>query len=385
MLAEDNSPRRRARPKERKQQILASAAELFVQQGFPNVTMSTIAESVDITAGALYRHYPNKAELLAFAIRQSLDSFPKIDPEASLDDALALACEVAVRHRELGPLWSRQLRYLPEDTQSELRGRLKDMNHAYVELIQRSRPALSRDQARLLAWSVQGVLSSPGNHSVVLPAAEFADLLESACRSLCDIDLAGTAITAPGSVAPLLEPASRRELLLQKAIRLFGAKGVHATSMEDIGAAAGVTGPSLYTHFAGKEDILAAALDRATQALWLDLGEALHHHDDAQDALRAVVGGYVRMTLGWLQLTSLVLVEFGDNRASRAQQREYVGEWVALIQACRPEVEQAQARILTHAALAVIHDISRTPGVADSGSLQADLTAMALAVLGCTK
>lgn len=385
MLAEDTSPRRRVRPKERKQQILDSATELFVQQGFPNVTMSAIAGSVDITAGALYRHYPNKAELLAFAIRQSLDSFPTIDPEASLDEALALACAVAVRHRELGPLWSRQLRYLPDDTQAELRRRLKDMNHGYVELIRRHRPTLTPRQARLLAWSVQGVLSSPGNHSVVLSTAEFADLLQVACRALCDIDLVDTPTTASGRVAPALDPASRRERLLQKAIRLFGAEGVHATSMEDIGAAAGVTGPSLYTHFAGKDDILAAARDRATQALWLDLGEALHHSDDAHDALRAVVGGYVRMTLGWLQLTSLVLVDIGDTDHSRTQQSEYVGEWVALIQACRPEVQQAKARILTHAALAVIHDISRTPGAADSGTLQANLTAMALAVLGCAE
>lgn len=384
MLAEETAPTRRTRPKERKQQILTSAAKLFVQHGFPNVTMNAIAESVGITAGALYRHYPNKAELLASVVRQNLDSFPMADATVSLHEALRSAAAVAVRHRELGPLWSRQLQYLPEDAQAELRRRLKASNHAYVDLIQRYRPELTRDQARLLAWSVQGVLGSPGNHSADLPPTEYAELLEVACRSLCDTDLV-PAIDTNRKTEPALVPASRRELLLQQAIRLFGAKGVHATSMEDIGAAAGVTGPSLYTHFSGKDDVLAAALDRATQALWLDLGEALHHHEDAHNALHAVVCGYVRMTLGWLQLTSLVLVDTGEPERTRARQREYVGEWVALIRACRPELEQAHARILAHAALAVIHEISRTKGATDNASLQGNLDAIAMAVLGCAE
>lgn len=381
MLAEDTSPRPRTRPKGRKQQILDSAATLFVQNGFPNVTMNAIAASVNITAGALYRHYPNKAELLAVAIRQSLDSFPRIDSTSSLDDALALACDAAVRNRQLGALWSRQLQYLPDDDQAELREHLRDINRTYLALIERYRPDLPREQARLLSRSVESVLASPANHSVVLPTAEYADLLKSACRSLCDTHLIANA----GPARPLvhtLEPVSRRELLLQKSIQLFAAKGVHATSMEDIGAAAGVTGPSLYTHFRGKEDMLDAALDRATQALWLDLGEVLHHHSDARHALRAVVRGYVQMTHGWLQLTSLVLIDSRDDPTVRTRQREYVGEWVALIRSCRPDLEQAPARALAHAALAVIHDVSRTPAASDS-SIDDNLTAMAMAVLGC--
>ncbi|WP_206474088.1 TetR/AcrR family transcriptional regulator [Dietzia sp. KRD202] len=381
MLAEDTSPRRRTRPKGRKQQILDSAATLFVQNGFPNVTMNAIAASVDITAGALYRHYPNKAELLALAIRQSLDSFPRIDSTSSLDEALSLACDAAVRHRQLGALWSRQLQYLPDDDQAELREHLRDINRTYLALIERYRPELSREQARLLSRAVESVLSSPGTHSLVLPSAEYAGLLKTACRSLCDTHLSENAGPASPSV-PALEPVSRRELLLQKAIQLFAAKGVHATSMEDIGATVGVTGPSLYTHFRGKEDILAAALDRATQALWLDLGEALHQHSDARQALQAVVRGYVRRTHGRLQLTSLALIDSRDDPTVRTRQREYVREWVALIRSSRSDLEQAPARALAHAGLAVIHDVSRTPAAFDT-SIEDNLTAMVMAILGC--
>ena len=62
----------------------------------------------------------------------------------------------------------------------------------------------------------------------------------------------------PGPPAP--RRRSRRDEILEIAVGLFAARGYHGVSMDDIGAAAGVTGPALYHHFAGKEAMLAAAL-----------------------------------------------------------------------------------------------------------------------------
>jgi AcrR family transcriptional regulator len=56
---------------------------------------------------------------------------------------------------------------------------------------------------------------------------------------------------------------SRREEILEIAVGLFASRGYHGVSMDDIGAAAGVTGPALYHHFAGKEAMLVAALAEA--------------------------------------------------------------------------------------------------------------------------
>ncbi len=49
---------------------------------------------------------------------------------------------------------------------------------------------------------------------------------------------------------------SRRQEILEIAVGLFATRGYHGVSMDDIGAAAGVTGPALYHHFAGKEAML---------------------------------------------------------------------------------------------------------------------------------
>jgi AcrR family transcriptional regulator len=56
--------------------------------------------------------------------------------------------------------------------------------------------------------------------------------------------------------------SQRRISLLAAAARLFATRGYNGAGMDEIGAAAGVSGPALYRHFGGKQDILAAVLTR---------------------------------------------------------------------------------------------------------------------------
>ncbi|MEU6949102.1 ScbR family autoregulator-binding transcription factor [Streptomyces sp. NPDC046316] len=47
--------------------ILAAAAQLFAEMGFPTVTIQDVAQHADVTKGAVYFHYANK-EALAHAV-----------------------------------------------------------------------------------------------------------------------------------------------------------------------------------------------------------------------------------------------------------------------------------------------------------------------------
>lgn len=52
-----------------------------------------------------------------------------------------------------------------------------------------------------------------------------------------------------------------KQKILEAAIDLFSTRGFHESSMRDIAAHVGIEAPSLYAHFAGKEEILQTILE----------------------------------------------------------------------------------------------------------------------------
>src|SRR5258706_10533394 len=90
---------------------------------------------------------------------------------------------------------------------------------------------------------------------------------------------------------------SRRDEILEIAVGLFATRGYHGVSMDDIGAAAGVTGPALYHHFAGKEAMLAAALNPVSERLLAGGRARVADAPDPVDALVALVAFHVDFAL----------------------------------------------------------------------------------------
>jgi AcrR family transcriptional regulator len=65
-----------------------------------------------------------------------------------------------------------------------------------------------------------------------------------------------------GNPTRRLPPGERRALIVDAAGRLFGERGYEGTRLEDVAAAAGVTKPILYRHFADKAALYLALLER---------------------------------------------------------------------------------------------------------------------------
>jgi AcrR family transcriptional regulator len=57
-----------------------------------------------------------------------------------------------------------------------------------------------------------------------------------------------------------LSAAQRREEILAAALAVFGRRGYHGASLEDVAGAAGVSKALIYEHFASKEDLRSALL-----------------------------------------------------------------------------------------------------------------------------
>lgn len=75
-----------------RERILASATRLFAEKGFDGASMPAIAKASGITAGAIYKHFEGKGELLYEVVTRSFLSSPLFAHNSERgNDATALA------------------------------------------------------------------------------------------------------------------------------------------------------------------------------------------------------------------------------------------------------------------------------------------------------
>src|SRR6476661_9885379 len=180
---------------------------------------------------------------------------------------------------------------------------------------------------------------------------------------------------------------SRRDEILEIAVGLFAARGYHGVSMDDIGSAAGVTGPALYHHFAGKEAMLVAALIPVSEGL-LHGGQArvAEHPDDPGAALADLIDFHVEFALANPAVIALHLHELDrlpdePRRQIRRFQRLYVEEWVNVLTTLRAELDAAEARVLAHAAFGLMNSTPFLGGEVDRARRAQLLQAATLSAL----
>ncbi len=184
---------------------------------------------------------------------------------------------------------------------------------------------------------------------------------------------------------------TRRDEILDAAARLFAERGYHGVSIDDIGAAVGMSGPGIYRHFAGKEDVLAQMLLRISRELLEEGSRRVVAADSASSALDALLRWHVDFALGKPALITVHERELGNvpepaRRQVRRLQRLYVEEWVTVLSEVLPGVPQARLRTATHAAFGLLNSTPYTigkQGAAElgTGQMAVLLYAMARAAL----
>jgi AcrR family transcriptional regulator len=386
---------RGTRPRNRRELILAAAADLFAKHGYAKVGMSDLADAVGIGPSALYRHFAGKQEVLATVLAGGLGSARELvwclDPTDRSAAAAGLAA-YALGQRHLGLMWQREARELSPAAYRQLRDVTADIGRGLTGYVKSVRPGTPDDAADLLAWAVLAVLTSPSFHHLDLPRPAYQDLLADLVRTVLDTGLPAAAparVTDPdhGARTPVLVPASRREELLTQAVRMFAAHGYTQVSIEDIGNAVGISGPSVYNHWPNKLDLLVTTLRRGAAALAMDVSTAYRLAADAAGALRMLIGFYVALshthheTIGLL-ITDIDHLPDGERHAIRRAQRDFVSEWVHLLRLDQPQLDPTAARIRVHAALSVANDIARTSHLHRDPAVPAAVEAICTRLLG---
>jgi AcrR family transcriptional regulator len=184
--------------------------------------------------------------------------------------------------------------------------------------------------------------------------------------------------------------ADRHDALLREAARLFADRGFSGVSLEDLGAAVGVSGPAVYRHFSGKQALLAAILVGVSERLHAGGTEVAAAHDTAADRLVALTRFHVAFALSEadvirVQDRDLANLSAGDARTVRRLQRDYVAIWTDTLGALLPHAEPAELRVRVYACFGLInstpHSVRGVRWSVPDGPAAPVLEAMALAAL----
>lgn len=183
---------------------------------------------------------------------------------------------------------------------------------------------------------------------------------------------------------------TRRDEILRVAAQLFAERGFHGVGVDDVGAAAGITGPGIYRHFDSKHAILAEMLVRISERL-LAGGQARVEEANG-DPARALAGLIAWQTDFALSNPALIVVQDRDlaNVADRDRhrvrqlQRRYVEVWVGVLGGLHPHAGEVQIRARAHALFGLINSTPHSAGMLDPEAMSRILTAMALAAATCS-
>jgi AcrR family transcriptional regulator len=169
----------------RRDEILATAAELFAARGFHGVSVADIGAACGISGPALYKHFASKDAVLAEMLidiserllevgRERSDAAP--DPVSALHALVDWHVDFALRDRPLIVVQDRDWESLPDDARELVR----KLQRAYVDLwadrLREVHDGLPLDSARAMAHAAFGLLNSTP-HSALLPDARMRELL----------------------------------------------------------------------------------------------------------------------------------------------------------------------------------------------------------------
>lgn len=172
----------------------------------------------------------------------------------------------------------------------------------------------------------------------------------------------------------------RQDQLRIEAARMFAEFGYHGVSIEDLGAAVGISGPGIYRHFASKDALLADLLVGISEDLLENARAEVAGSTSPGEAIERLVDKHLEFSLSEPDLIRVQdrdlasLSPFAMHQVRRLQ-RGYVELWVDQLV---PPLTREQARARAHAVFGLLNS---TPRIENAGQHAPTLRRMALAAL----
>ncbi|MFE7243018.1 TetR/AcrR family transcriptional regulator [Streptomyces sp. NPDC057580] len=378
------------RPSDRKARILDAAAALFAQRGYHNVSMAEIAALTGITASALYRHFRGKQDLLLRVVLGGVEFGVALIRETDdLDAYLAAMPAVCARMGPVAVLWQREARHLADDQRAVLCSALEASEVQLMAMLCRARPSLPDVDAELIAWALLSVYGSSSWRSRAVSRRRFSELLTAVGHAVAWSELGEATAEVDSAARGPAQPrpaASRREQLLVEAIALFDRHGYQSVGVDDIGAAVGIAGPSVYNHFASKTDLLVVAAHRGVERMQAGVDRAVCSGAPPEQTVELLLRTHIDFALRDSRLIGVLLSDIDqlpdpERRAVAQADRGVLNTWIGALQATDPGLSAAEAKIRARSAMGLVNNLVRTPATRRHPDLANRLVAIGAAVL----
>jgi AcrR family transcriptional regulator len=182
--------------------------------------------------------------------------------------------------------------------------------------------------------------------------------------------------------APTTRGRARRERLVAATASLVAERGYHQVGVDEIGAAAGVSGAAIYRHFSGKQELLVAVIERAVDALMGKARRIVAASPSPREALTALIDAHVDFAM---TETALITVydqeahnlEEGPRRRLRRQQRAYTELWIDVLAQLASGRSRDELSVAVHGAFGLLNSVADHRQRLDDEECAALLFAMA--------
>jgi AcrR family transcriptional regulator len=168
---------------------------------------------------------------------------------------------------------------------------------------------------------------------------------------------------------------------------LFARHGFHGVTIEQLGAAVGISGPGIYRHFASKSAILAAMLTGISERLRTDGAAVVRAAASPRDALDRLTALHVDFAINEPDLIIVHDRDLGnltrsDEHRVRRLQRAYVEMWASVLRRVNPRLAVDESRARAHALFGLLNSTPHSVAGLDRSAMARMLTEMTLRAAG---
>lgn len=146
----------------------------------------------------------------------------------------------------------------------------------------------------------------------------------------------------------------RATTILRAAEQLFYERSFADVGVDEIGERSGITGPAIYRHFSGKDEILGELIDEAADALFVRIGQP---REDPWEDLEHLVTAqaefaleHIKLAVIWVREAQMLTPQ--HRRRFRRREDQYIERVTGSLKRCFPDRSDEE---LTSAAWSVLY------------------------------